>query len=274
MKRLIVIAAIVVLSVMGCSREEKTEKAEAKKAPPPKHAAVKEKTSYEIPEEDKTLIARINGAPIYKEDLGGERLGKLINMEILYIEGLRRGIDKSPKVKDLPEDRKKMKIIDTLKSDLMRTMPKPRDVTKEEAMKYYNENEAKYTNVIAKQIIVSDKTLAEEIRKKADAGGDLDNIAAEYAKAGKELTVNPKKVRKKEESIFAKLEVGAVSPVREKGEQFEILQISELRKKPFKQAYKAITRNITGKKNRAAAKKMLDRFVEENNISIEIIEEE
>ncbi|MEE9251738.1 MAG: hypothetical protein V3U74_00070, partial [Thermodesulfobacteriota bacterium] len=272
MKRLIAIAAIVVLSVMGCSKGEK-EKTEAKKAQPPKQAAVKKKTSYEIPEEDKTLIARINGAPIYKEDLRGERLGKLITMEILYIEGLRRGIDKSPKVKDLPEEQKKTKIIDTLKSDLMRTMPKPRDVTRKEAMKYYNENEAKYTNVIAKQIIVSDKTLAEEIREKAVAGGDLDKIAAEYAKAGKELTVNPKNVRKKEEGIFAKFEVGAVSPVREKGEQFEILQISELRKKPFKQAYKAITRNITGKKNRATAKKMLDRFVEENNISIEIIQE-
>ncbi|MCH8028831.1 MAG: peptidyl-prolyl cis-trans isomerase [Candidatus Dadabacteria bacterium] len=273
MKKLVVILVVLILSVAGCSKEEEPKKAETKKAPPPIQAPAKKKPRYEIPESEKTLVARVNNTPIYKEDLRGRRLQELINEEILYFEALRRGIDKKPKITKQPEEKRKNLIIMTIKSDIMRALPKPSQITDEEARKYYNDNIKKFTTVIVKRIIAPDKALAEEIHKKVAAGGDFEKIASEYATAGKQVTVNQKSLRKSDKDIFNKLEVGSLSDIRESGDKFEILQISEIRKMPYKKIKRALLHTITAQKNQVIVKEMMEQFKKDNNINIEIIEE-
>jgi len=205
--------------------------------------------------------------------LRGRRLQELINYEILYIEAQRRGIHESPKIKDLPEERKKNVIVMTIKSDIIRSLPKPSEITDEETMKYYNENIGKYTSFTAYQIVVPDKSLAEEIHKKALAGGDFEKIVSEYTTAGKELTVNQKRVRKSEKSIFKRLEVGSVSDIQEKGDTYEILQISEVHKLPYKKIKGPLKHTINSRKNSVIFKTMTEQFKKDNNINIEIVEE-
>ncbi|GIW47651.1 MAG: hypothetical protein KatS3mg078_1528 [Deltaproteobacteria bacterium] len=69
--QLLLLPALVTSIILGCSNSQKKEaKNEEKPAKEEKTTSqTKERTTSEVKEEGKTVVAYVNGRPIYKEDL-------------------------------------------------------------------------------------------------------------------------------------------------------------------------------------------------------------
>src|SRR3990170_4452494 len=206
MKKLFLLFALFILFPLGCERFAKKEEV--------KDASVTT---------DKTVIARVNGRPVYKEDLRNRPLETVIDNEILYEAGLKKGLDK--KVANAVEEYEKRLIVSMLQRDIVSNLPKDDVVSEEEIMEYYKNNKIRYALLGIKEITVEDKDLAQEVHKKALSGEDLDKIAADYSKSGKNVKADTSRFNRKYNNRFTKLEVGSVSEIIEDGNTFKILNV-------------------------------------------------
>lgn len=112
------------------------------------------------------------------------------------------------------------------------------DVTDDEIKRYYNKHRKEFSRgeeVRARQILVDDPQLAEQIRTKAEAGENFAALAGEYSiapegKRGGDLGWFPRGVMPKEfdEACFP-LPVGAISPVVQSEFGYHIFKVIERR---------------------------------------------
>jgi hypothetical protein len=260
MKKLFPFLFLVVLILAGCGGESK-KKEEAKK----------ETTSQET--KSGKIVARVNGRPIYEGDLRGASLQEAIDEEILYQEGLKRGLDKQ--FEKAVEDYKKRLIVSALKKDIMGNLPKESEaaVTDKEVEDYYKENQSKYRILRLKEIVVEDKGLAEEIHKRALAGEDLEKIASDYSKSGKSVVVRDSRWNRRYNDLFSGKAVGAISDVIQEGNKFKILKLVETKDIPLNKVKQFIKYNILAKRRADAMHEFAEKIKKENNIKVEILEE-
>jgi len=254
MKKLFLLFALFILFPLGCERFAKKEEV--------KDAAVTT---------DKTVIARVNGRPVYKEDLRNRPVETVIDYEILYEAGLKKGLDK--KVANAVEEYEKRLIVSMLQRDIVSNLPKDDVVSEEEIMEYYNNNKFRYALLGIKEITVEDKDLAQEVHKKALSGEDLDKIAADYSKSGKNVKADTSRFNRKYNNRFTKLEVGSVSEIIEDGNTFKILKITEVKEIPFDKVKQAVKYTLSAEKKAQAMHEYVEKMKNENNIKVEIIEE-
>ncbi len=111
MKRLFPLLALIILFALGCEKEKKEET----QKPAGTTEAISTKETSQTPTEKK-ILARVNGRPIYEEDLGGRPLESAINDEILYESGIKSGLDK--KFETRFEQYKKRFIVKALKIEI------------------------------------------------------------------------------------------------------------------------------------------------------------
>lgn len=255
MKKLFTFLFLVVVIVSGCSQSEKKEEAPTKQEP-------------QAGQGDKTLLARVNGIPIYKEDLQGRRLQGAIRDEILYQEGLKQGLDKKFE-KDI-ENYKKRLIVESVKRDLLQNIAE-QEASDEEIEKHYKENLDKYTFLSLTEISTGDKNTAEEIRNKLVDGANPTQIASEYSKSGVKVTPINLRFVKKYNDLFEKKEAGQVSKIVEEGDQFKVFVITNVRSIPLLKAKTSIQHNVMARKRGQAIQEMVEKMKKENNITVEII---
>jgi len=261
MRKLLPFLALLILFVWGCGKSEKKE--ETKKA---------SSTETEgVTHVEKKIVARVDGRSIYEEDLRGRPIEEVIVDEILYEEGLKRGLDK--KFEERVELYKRNLIINELKAEIIKNLPKE-VVGRKEIEGYYKENESKYKYLRIKQVSVEDKNLAEKIHKKALAGEDLEKIASDYSKSGTNLTVTDLGYNKKYNDLFSGKDIGSVSDVIQEGDRFKILKLIEVREIPLSMLNQPIKYAVSAKKRGEAVREFVEKLKEENKIKVEIIEEE
>ena len=253
MKKLFPLLALLILFAWGCERFGK-----------------KQETKYTEEATQKTVVARVNGRPIYKEDLRNRPLEGAIDYEILYEAGLKKGLDK--KVERTVEDYKKRLVVTALQRDLVSNLPKE-EASEQEILEYYNNNKSKYVSLGIKEITVEDKNLADEIDKKALAGEEFEKIVADYSNSGKKITLDDSRFNRKYNNRFAALEVGSVSEVIEDGNTFKIVKITEVREMPFDKVKQAVKYTIGAQKKGQVIHEYAEKMKNENNIKVEIIEE-
>ncbi len=258
MKKLVPFLALLILFTWGCGRSEKKE--ETKKA-----SSVGETTT------EKKVVARVNGRPIYEEDLGGRPLQDVIDYEILYEAGLKQGLDK--KVEKAVEDYKKRLVETALQREFMNNLPKGGEVSDKEIEDYYKGNESKYKYLRIKEITVEDKNLIEEIHKRALKGEDFEKIASDYSKSGTNITVSNLEFNRKYNDLFSGKELGSVSDVIQEGKQFKILKPTEVREIPLDKAKQTIRYTILAKRRGEAMHEFAEKMKNENKIKVEILEE-
>jgi len=255
MKKLFPLLVLTILFAAGCERFEK------------KQATT---STQEITQ--KKVVARVNGRPIYEEDLKGKPLQTAIDYEILYEAGLKQGLDK--KVEQAVEDYKKRIIVTTMQNEIMTNLPKEKAISEAEIEEYYNQNESKYKIMSFKEIIVEDKNLADEIHKRAANGEDFEKIASDLATAGTNLEVKDLRLNRKYNDRFIGKEIDSVSEIIEEGNRFVILKLTEVKDIPLAKAKHAIKYTIAAKKRAQAVNDFAEKAKNENNIKVEIIEVE
>jgi len=187
MIRLFTFTTLIILLVSGCGQSDKKEEttSETKEA-----KTIKKETSKEDTSVEKTVVARINGKPIYKQDLNGRSVQYAIVREVLYLEGLRQGLDKDKKIKKSMEDHNKRVIINAVKTQLIKNFKKEIGrLSDEDIENFYNENLHKYTRPHLMKVTVKDKNIALDIHARALEGEDLEKIASDHSSSGTDITV-------------------------------------------------------------------------------------
>jgi|GEM_PF-1092851 len=267
---LFLLPVLVTSITLGCSNSQKKEAKNEEKQTREEKTTSQTKASVGKGE-GKTVVAYVNGRPIYKEDLRGRSLQDAIDLEILYEEGLRRGLDKE--LEDKIEDFKKRQIVTTLQREILKNVKvSPSEITEKEIEEYYNQNKDKYRYLVLKEIVTDDKSIAEDIQKRALNGEDLEKIASEYSQAGKKVTVRDVRNPRKYNKVFSGNEIGSVSQIIEEGEEFKILKLVNVKEIPLSKAKQAIKYNLVARKRADAIHEFAEKVKKEHKIKVEILE--
>ncbi|MEM4407339.1 MAG: peptidyl-prolyl cis-trans isomerase [Candidatus Caldarchaeum sp.] len=268
MKRLLPLMLILALATSyGCKRQEKMD--ETKNSAP--QATVPAKQEGEATSNGKKVVARINGKPIYQEDLDRYSVSEYINDLILYEEGVRRGIDKE--LEKQVEHYKKRLVINRLKSEIMEKVPN-QEVTDKEIEDYYNKNKDRYVYLSVEEITTSDKAIAEEIHKRAVAGEELRDIAEKYKKEGTPVRYANIRLTTKFNMFFPKKEKGAVTGVINVKDKYTMLKITDVRELPLDRVKSSIASTIIAGRRFSALNDFIEKLKKEQNIKIEILEQQ
>ncbi len=243
--------ALLILIAWGCGKGEKKEEAQ------------KSKTTA-----DKTVVARVNGKPIYENDLKGRPLEDAIDYEILYEVGLKQGLDK--KVDKQLEDYRKRLIVAVLLKDIKTNLPKE-EVSDQEIEEYYKQKADKFKLMTFKEIVVEDQNIANEIHKRALKGEDFEKIASDYSEPGTNVQVRDLRFNKKYNDRFIGKEIGSVSEIIQEGNNFVILKLTEVKELPFSLTAPAIKNSIIATKRAQAVHNFAEKAKNENNIKVEIL---
>ncbi len=267
----------VVLIFIGCNQSDSNGK------PPsaPKddsdnkqsQTATNDNTAYDEsePEVRGKVLARVNGQPIYEDEVRGKDLDFAITEEIIYQDAIKRGIDKEYRDEVRIFERKL--IIRKTKQRILENADPTKEISDEEINHYYELNKEKYSLVRIHEISFEDSKLGNAIKDKAESGEELQNIANSYPDL--RISVNDIGYDRQMSKHFKTIEVGAVSEVIQKPNgTFSILKIVEVKDMPLKNSKQSI-KYILKAKGKAD---MIDRYArkaaEESNITIEIIEQE
>jgi hypothetical protein len=263
MRTLFPLLLLIVSINVSCTKSEKKEETK-------KDASKAEITSTDKQENGtgKKVVARVNGNPIYEEDLKGRRLKMAINEEVLYQEALKQGLDKQ--LQGEIDTYKRRVLIETVQKELLRGLPKaPKvEVTDEEIEKYYRKHSNRYRFISLKEISVSDRSTAEEVRKKLLAGEDPIKIQSEMRE---KVIMKDLNFGRRHKDKFDKIEIGSVTEVIEDGNQFKILQITDVRQIPQEKVSNAIKHIIIARKKGKALQEKIEELKKENNIKVEIL---
>lgn len=221
------------------------------------------------PEREGKIVARINGNPIYEDDIKGRNMNFVITEEIIYQLGLQQGVDEeiTKKVKDI----ERVMIIQKAKESMMENMEPTKGISDEEIQKHYEENKEKYSHVRIHEITVPDVNLGLEVKEKAEAGEDLQAIAAGYPDVA--ITVADIGYNRELARKFEKREVGSISEVMQKPNgTFSVLKIVEIKEIPLKASKNSIKHSLESKRLGEMFEINAYRLAEENNMTIEIID--
>jgi hypothetical protein len=256
----LVVIFISIIAIIGCE----TKKEQEKKTSMERHTTSTEETS------GMKVVARVNGKPIYEEELHGRPLEEVIDEEILYQEGLRRGLDKQ--FEKRIENFKRKLIVDELKREILKDLSEDYKISEEEIKSYYEKNRDKFRLMQLKGIMTSDKSLAEEIRKRLLEGEEPEQIASDYSKSGKEVILRDYRWTNRYNKLFEGKGVGAVSDVIEQHNRFIVIKLMDQKEVPIDQVRQTIIRELIAEKRKNAVKEYAEKLKKENNIQVEIIE--
>ncbi|GJM16966.1 MAG: hypothetical protein DHS20C13_22930 [Thermodesulfobacteriota bacterium] len=218
------------------------------------------------PERAGKVVARVNGKSIYEDDLNGKNLDFVITEEIIYQVGLQQGVDEEirRKVRDL----ERILVIQKTKASLREDMPPAKEITDEDIQKYYDNNKDKYMHVRIHEISMPDVNLGIEIKKKAEGGEDLQEIANSYPEDA--ITVTDIGYNRQLAQEFANKEVGSISEVIQKPNgTFSVLKIVEIKEMPLKVNKKSIRHILESQRIGEMFDNYARRLANENNMEIE-----
>ncbi len=254
MKKLIPLLGLLILITWGCGKTEKKEEAQ------------KSETTT-----GKKVVARVNGRPIYENDLKRRPLEDVIDYEILYEAGLKQGLDK--KFEEQIEDYRKRLIVTSLKKDILAKQSKE-EISVQEIEEYYKQNEDKLKTMSFEQIVVEDQNLANEIHKRAVNGEDFQKITSAYSGSEANVRVQDLRFTRKYNELFKGKEVGSISEVIQEEKKFIILKLTEAKPVPVTRLQQDAKFNIRASKKTKAIHDFAEKAKDENNIKVEILEVE
>jgi len=222
------------------------------------------------PERVGKVVARVNGQPIYEDDVNAKGLNFAITEEIIYQDAIKRGIDK--KYRDEVRNFERNLIIKKTKQEILENAPPTKNISDEEISYYYESNKEKYKVVQIHEISFLDSKLGNNIKDKAESGEELQNIANSYPDL--EISVNDIGYSRQMSQHFKTIEVGAVSEVIQKPNgTFSILKIIEVKDMPLKNSKLSIKHILKAERKASMFDEYAQKAAEENNITIEIIEQ-
>jgi hypothetical protein len=221
---------------------------------------------------EKKLVAKVNGRPIYEEDLKGKKLEYVIVDEILYEEGLRQGL--GDVYKDQNDKLNKNLIIRAMKIKIQGDLPRNQRISDREIEDFYKEYQRKYTMLRAIGISATDKNTAEIIRERAIKGEELEKIASEYPDSGVRLSPNPVSLSLDKNDYFQELKDGEISDIIQDRGKFLIYKVIQVQKLPIGQLKNSIKASIFAKKLSHAYSDFAEKAKKEHKIDVQIFQED
>ena len=223
-------------------------------------------TNVEI-DKSKTVAATVNGSPIYKEDLRGNKLDKAINEEILFQHGVNLGLDK--KVEQRVNDFRKSLVISQIKIDAINEYMALNPVTAEEIEERYSQlKKNRFLFLKLQEMEIADENTANDIHSKVAGGADFSKAASANPKATvKEMD----RLTKRFNQFFTEMKVGEVSKVVENNGKYYIYRISEVQSMPETDAKRRINLEKKAEKKRQAIARLIQKLKTKEGYKIEII---
>lgn len=223
------------------------------------------------PEREGKVVARVNGVPIYEDELKGRPVQYLITDEILYQKGLGLGLD--AKYADTIRDYKKHLVVHDIRTGILEDLPPTKEVSDEEIESYYESYPAKYSFVRIHEVAFVDKSLGDEIYNKVKNGEDLTEIVNAYTESGANVVGKDLGYNRELLNQFDTIEVGSVSDVLSKPDgTYSVIKIVEIKPIPLYQAERGIRQLLEAKRKTFAQNRYANEIVKENNIKIEIMD--
>lgn len=270
----LILIFIIFLLPLGCKQKDETKLSEEVTTETQSSQTKDENTvPPEMVSPEKKVVAKVNGRPIYQEDIKVRKLEYAIVDEILFEEGLRRGLDKG--INDQINNKyKKYLIVNAIKLEIQKNLPKGQEPTDKEIEDFYKKYESKYTYLTAIGISVRDKNIAKKIRKKAVKGQNFEKIASDYSDSG--VIVSPKDINLTidKNNYFRELRVGSISDIVEVNGSYVIYKTIKVRKIPLSKVKTAISYSVIAMKLSQAYSDFAEKVKKENNIKVAIIQEE
>jgi len=223
------------------------------------------------PQSESKVVARVNGVPIYEDELNGRPVQHMVTEEILYQKGLGLGIDE--KYAQKLRDYKKHLIVSDIKSNVLEEMPAAKEVSDEEIQSYYENNPRKYTFFRMQEVAFADKGLGDEIQSRVKGGEDLTEIVNSYTQSGANVVGKDLGYNKELLSQFGTFEVGSVTGVISKPDgTYSVVKIVEIKPIPLDQSERAIRHLLEAKRKAYTQDDYASQIAEESGIKIEILD--
>ncbi len=287
-----VIAAFLVLNMLGCQQEQGT------KATPPPKADAPAPAAAAKPEEGGEVVATFSGnrlttARVLKEmerlpapsraylqapDRKRQFVDNMILNDLLFNEGQKLGYDKDDDIDRQVTDLRRRLVV----QKVVREFQKPPEVSDDDAKKYYDENPTLYstTQIRASHILVKDEAAAKEIREqvKADPSKFAD-IAKEKStdktsgqKGGDLGMFGPgRMVPEFERAAFA-LKQGEISDVVKTQYGYHVIMVTERKegeRRPFDQVKEQIKATLRNKAIQEQQEKRYADLKERANVKVD-----
>lgn len=246
MKRLLLFIALSLVLHTGCSKPETDEQAQEKPEGNP--------------------LAIVDGTAIYEEDLGDGTLEDAIKNEIMYQEAIRRGYDKQ---REIQREIKKV-IAGKFMADLFSSVGEV-EVSDEDITNFYNEHENEFMILRGSEIVLNDKSTAEEVFKKAISGEDFEKLVKEYSKStsrmrGGRISITPNY----HDGLFLNKEPGAIELVYDGGDTYRVIKLTKKSKAPLNIAKKGIEMRIILETKGERMNDFVDELKKQKKIKIEV----
>jgi len=228
-----------------------------------------EPASYK-PEKSSKVVARVNGVPIYEDELNGRPVNSLITDEILYQEGLKEGLEK--KYQDKIREYQMSLVIREIKNAITKKMPPESEITNKDLLDYYNSNkDLNYTRYRIEEINFQNENLGEQIIKMAKEGKSFQDIAKGLSNAESQVTVNDLGFNKEMNIYFQAKETGSISGViRKQDGAYSVLKILEMKEVPYDSVKNTIKYVIEARRKAAAYNQSAMEIAKENGFTVEI----
>lgn len=231
--------------------------------------APSEKAAAPEPERTGKVLARVNGKPIYEDDLNGKNLEFIITEEIIYQVGLQNGV--SEEIEEKVKNFERTLIINETKVELLENMPPAKQISEEDIEKHYEINKDKYMYLRIHEISAPDVNVGLEIKKRAEAGEELEDIANSYTDIA--VTVTDIGYNRQMAQEFENKELGSISEVIQKPNgTFSVLKVVDVKDVPLQNSRKSIKHILEAKRKAEMFDNYAKRLANENNITIEIVE--
>jgi hypothetical protein len=273
MKTVLPVLLTVLLFLSACGQSGNKESS-GEKAGTGNQAEISNNTAGRVkPEKSGKVVAKVNGVPIYQDELNGRPVESLVTDEILYQEGLSEGLEKKYQEKIMQYQMSL--VLREVKDKIMSGMPPEKEVTEQELLDYYNSaKDINYTNLRVEEINFTDKELGDQILKMAQEGKDFNDIVKALPGAGSEVKVNELGYDRKLNAFFEVKEVGAISNiVNKKDGTYSVLKIEELHVIPFDSAKNTIKFIVESLKKAAAYNQYAQKIAKDKNYNVEIVKQ-
>ena len=240
--------------IVSCDRQESKQT----KEPGTENAKTQGKVAF-----------KINGRPVYKDEMSVRDINTAINDEILFEAALIKGVDKEPRVEKTLKIYKRNFIVGTMKKKIIDDFLKNYQLSDEQINKYYEENKDKYSIINVHKLIIQDKSKAEEIHNKLVNGEAIDDIVNEYKKPNTEIIVQKIFNTRRYHNLFDSLEVGKISKPVDQQNDMVIYVIFKADVKPLDALKKNIKYSLLNEQKRKAIADYIEKTKKENSIKVE-----
>lgn len=265
MKKTIPVLLTVLLLLSACGQSGTKESAD-------KSGNTNQEPASYKPESSSKVVARVNGVPIYEDELNGRPVDSLVTDEILYQEGLKEGLEK--KFQNKIREYQMTLVVREIKNRVIDKMPLEEEITDKDLRDYYNSvKDSKYTTYRIEEINFQDEKQGEQIIKMAKEGKSFEDIAKSLSNAESQVTAKDLGFNKDMKIYFESREVGSISNVvNKKDGAFSVLKITEAKETPYNSVKNTIKYVIEAKRKGAAYDQAAKEIAKENGFTVEIVD--